>query len=87
MRVTPATVSGLMAALEREGLVRSEADPDDRRKSIVCLTAHGQVIAEKALEESSAGLQVVFASFSPSELKSLTALLRHFREAFTETPR
>jgi hypothetical protein len=39
-----------------------------------------------ALEESSAGLQVAFASFSPPELKSLTELLRRFRKSFTKTP-
>jgi DNA-binding MarR family transcriptional regulator len=31
MGVTHATVSGLMAALEREGFVKSDVDPDDRR--------------------------------------------------------
>jgi DNA-binding MarR family transcriptional regulator len=34
MGVTRATVSGLMAALEREGFVRSTIDRDDRRKLI-----------------------------------------------------
>jgi DNA-binding MarR family transcriptional regulator len=60
--------------------------PDDRRKLLVCLTAHGQAVVEKAFKASSTGLQGAFASFSSAELKSLTELLRRFREAFTETP-
>ena len=86
LRVTPATVSGLMGALEREGLVTSQADPDDGRKLIACLTPRGQTIVEQAFESSSAGLQLAFASFSPKDLERLTALLRRFREAFTDTP-
>jgi DNA-binding MarR family transcriptional regulator len=34
MGVTRATVSGLMAALERDGLVKSYSDEEDRRKFI-----------------------------------------------------
>jgi DNA-binding MarR family transcriptional regulator len=85
MRVTPATVSGLMAALEREGLVKSEADPDDRRKLIASLTAHGLVIVEQALEASSAGLQTAFDSFSQEELEELTASLRRLHDVFATT--
>jgi len=86
MRVTPATVSGLMGALEREGLVRSDPAPDDRRILLACLTAHGQAVVEKAFEASSTRLQGAFASFSSDELKHLTELLRRFREAFTSPP-
>ena len=82
MRVTPATVSGLMAALEREGLVKSDTDPDDRRKLIAQLTARGEVAVEKAFEASIAGLRAALASFSTAELTDLSALLRRFREAF-----
>jgi DNA-binding MarR family transcriptional regulator len=82
MRVTPATVSGLMAALEREGLVKSDTDPDDRRKLIARLTARGEVAVEKAFEASIAGLRAALASFSTAELTDLSALLRRFREGF-----
>jgi DNA-binding MarR family transcriptional regulator len=82
MRVTPATVSGLMAALEREGLVKSDTDTGDRRKLIARLTAHGQAVVERAFEASVAGLQAAFASFSTAELGGLSTLLRRFREAF-----
>jgi DNA-binding MarR family transcriptional regulator len=82
MRVTPATVSGLMAALEREGLVKSDTDTRDRRKLIARLTTLGQAVVEKAFGASIAGLQAAFASFTTAELVGLSALLRRFREAF-----
>jgi DNA-binding MarR family transcriptional regulator len=83
MRVTPATVSGLMAALEREGLVRSDPDPKDRRISIARLTTRGEAVVEKAFEASSAGLRTALASFSTAELKTASALLRRFRDGFS----
>ena len=82
MRVTPATVSGLMAALEREGLVRSDADPVDRRKSIARLTERGEAVVEKAFEASSAGLRAALSSFSTGELNSLSALIKRFGDGF-----
>ena len=71
-----------MAALEREGLVRSDPDPDDRRKSIARLTERGEVVVEKAFEASSAGLRAALSSFSTAELKSLSALMKRFGEGF-----
>src|SRR5271165_2315627 len=43
MGVTRATISGLMAALEREGFVKSSSVRDDRRQLIARLTARGEV--------------------------------------------
>src|ERR1700722_7562468 len=41
LEVTRATVSGLMAALERDGLVKSSVDRDDRRNLIATPTPKG----------------------------------------------
>ena len=41
MEVTRATVSGLMTGLERDGLVKSTVDRDDRRNLIANLTPKG----------------------------------------------
>ena len=47
MGVTRPTVSGLMAALERDGLVKSTVDGQDRRKQIARLTAKGEAVIKK----------------------------------------
>lgn len=83
MGVTRATVSGLMTALEREGFVKSHVDRDDRRKQIARLTARGEAAIRKAFEINTARFRAAFASLSPAELASLTALLHRVRENFT----
>jgi DNA-binding MarR family transcriptional regulator len=82
MGVTRATVSELMAALEREGFVRSSGDPDDRRQLLATLTSRGEAVISKALEVNKARLRRVFASLSSAELTELTALLQRVREGF-----
>jgi len=82
MGVTRATVSGLMAALERDGLVKSQVDGEDRRKLIARLTAKGEVIIKRQHELNLVKFRAVFSSFTSEELSSLTALLHRFREAF-----
>lgn len=82
MGVTRATVSGLMAALEREGFVKSQVDRADRRKLIARLTARGEAAISKAFELNVARFRVVFASLSSAELTGLTALLQRVREGF-----
>jgi len=82
MGVTRATVSGLMAALEREGFVKSYVDRDDRRQLIARLTAKGDAVIRKALELNLARFRAVFASLSSAELTNLTVLLHRFGEGF-----
>jgi len=82
MGVTRATVSGLMAALERDGVVKSQVDGEDRRKLIARLTAKGEAVIKKQHELNLVKFRAVFTSFTSEELSSLTALLHRFRKAF-----
>jgi DNA-binding MarR family transcriptional regulator len=82
MGVTRATVSGLMAALERDGVVKSQVDGEDRRKLIARLTAKGEAVIKKQHELNLVKFRAVFTSFTLEELSSLTALLHRFRKAF-----
>ena len=82
MEVTRATVSGLMAALERDGLVKSQVDGEDRRKLIARLTAKGEAVIKKQHELNLVKFSAVFTCFTSEELSSLTALLHRFRKAF-----
>jgi DNA-binding MarR family transcriptional regulator len=80
--VTRATVSGLMAALERDGLVKSVADRDDRRNLIASLTSRGQAVMDRAFEANAARLRVAFAPLSTDELARFTSLLQRIRQSF-----
>jgi DNA-binding MarR family transcriptional regulator len=82
MGVTRATVSGLMAALERDGLVKSYVAGEDRRRMIARLTAKGEAVIKKQHELNVAKFRTVFACITSDELTRLTVLLHRFREAF-----
>lgn len=82
MGVTRATVSGLMTALERDGLVESQVDGEDRRKLIARLTAKGEAVIKKQHALNLVKFRAVFTSLTSEELSSLTALLHRFRKAF-----
>ncbi|HWA28795.1 MAG TPA: MarR family transcriptional regulator [Lacunisphaera sp.] len=73
--VTRATMTGLIDTLERDGLVKREPDPDDRRMMSVRLTAR----AEKFLNEFMPGhfklISELMSSLSESERKTLVRLL------------
>lgn len=80
--VTRATISGLMAALEREGLVKSSVGPDDRRSLLATLTPKGAAVIEQAIEANTGRLRAAFASLSSAELATFLALLQRVREGF-----
>lgn len=82
MGVTRPTVSGLMAALERDGLVKSSVDGQDRRKQIARLTAKGEAVIKKQHSLNLSRFRAAFAAFTSEELSSLTTLLHRFRDAF-----
>ena len=81
--VTRATVSGLMATLERDGLVTSAVASDDRRNLLASLTPKGETIVEKAIETNRARLRTAFTALSSDELTTLTTLLERARQGFS----
>src|SRR5260370_7916539 len=58
--VTRATVSGLMATLERDGLVTSAVASDDPRNLLASLPPKGEAIVEKPIETNSSRLRPPF---------------------------
>ena len=82
MGVTRATVSGLMTGLERDGLVKSYVDSDDRRKQIARLTAKGEAIIKQQHELNLIRFSAAFAAFTSEELGKLSTLLRRLGKVF-----
>lgn len=81
--VTRATVSGLMAALKRDGVVTSAVASEDRRNLLASLTPKGEAIVEKAVELNRARLRTAFTTLSSDEVTTLTALLKRLRQSFS----
>ncbi len=86
MGVTRATVSGLMAALERDGLITSAVADNDRRSLLASLTRKGEVTVEKAIETNKTMLRKALVALSPDELANLTTLLQRVRQGFSQSP-
>jgi len=82
---TTLTASGLTRAVDRLadcGLVERQACPTDRRSTYAVLTPEGERRIRKALPVHVAHLEQVFgATFTPTELETLTRLLRKLRDA------
>ena len=73
--VTRATMTGLIDTLERDGLVRREPDPIDRRMMSVHLTARGEETLRRVLPKHFRLMAAIMAPLSESERRTLTALL------------
>ena len=90
LEVSRATVSGLMTSLERDGLVKSTVDNDDRRNLIANLTSRGRAIVEKAIDSNATPMRAALAPLSASERTTLRLLLQRLRQGFVaarEDPR
>lgn len=72
--------SGSMTAavdrLEKKGLIKRGAAPDDRRAKVLHLTAEGRRIVETAFRRHAAELEAAMAVLSESEKRQLYALLK-----------
>ena len=79
-----------MTSLERDRLVKSIIDRDDRRNLIATLTSRGRTIVEKAIDSNITSLRAALGSLSANELETLASLLLRLRQGFIavrETPR
>lgn len=82
--VTRATVSELMAALERDGMIRSSTDAGDQRRLLAALTPEGEAVARKARGINTTRLRSAFQDMSVIDMTTLTTLLSRLRNGFAE---
>ena len=75
LKVTRATVSGLIGMLIAEGQVTTTVDPNDRRKVLVELTPNGRQMIERQVRENAAHLRKAFGALTDDELHRLVDLL------------
>jgi MarR family transcriptional regulator, 2-MHQ and catechol-resistance regulon repressor len=70
--------------LERNGLVRRERDPNDRRVQIVQLTRNGSELIERAFPTHVARVTAAFGVLTSAEQKELGRLCRKLGRALAE---
>ena len=73
--VSRATITGLLDSLERDGLVRREPDPTDRRQMSVNLTPKGQSFMHDILPDHFRIMNSLMSLLSENERKTLVRLL------------
>ncbi|WP_228049389.1 MULTISPECIES: MarR family winged helix-turn-helix transcriptional regulator [Streptomyces] len=73
--LSPRNMTVLVDGLEKEGLVRRVAHPDDRRIKLVELTPAGKDVVEQELAPSQAAAAALFDDFTPEERGELLRLL------------
>jgi DNA-binding MarR family transcriptional regulator len=70
-RVTAATMSKLVSAMEGEGLVRREPDPDDARAVRLHATARARRLLERGRAKRTEYLDALFANLSDRERETV----------------
>lgn len=78
--VTRATMTGLIDTLERDGFVKREPDPDDRRMMSVRLTARAEQFLREFLPGHYAVTSALMSTLTESERKTLVHLLTKIQQ-------
>ncbi len=76
----PRTVTEAIDGLERDGLVRRDPDPDDRRAKRISLTPAGEAAAVSAEASRVRYIENVFGALSPGECADLVELVSKLNE-------
>ncbi len=71
LMVTGGNVTGLTDELERDGLVKREQDAQDRRSSLVRLTAHGRQAFEEMAREHERWIRELIGGLAPDTVQQL----------------
>lgn len=74
--VTPRNVTKLVDGLEAEGLVVREQHPEDRRATLIRLTAPGMLVCKESALANHAAVGSLFEQLSAADRKHLARILR-----------
>jgi DNA-binding MarR family transcriptional regulator len=77
LRVTPRNITGLVDALEEEGLVVRAPHPSDRRATLVTLTKRGSALARALRRDQDGFASRLFADVDAAEVDAFTRVLDH----------
>jgi DNA-binding MarR family transcriptional regulator len=83
--VTPGTITGLLAGMERSRLIVREAHPTDGRKAAITLASGTLALFDQVLEERFRHIEALLAPFTGEELEQLRALLFKLHQQFLKS--
>ena len=76
----PRTITSMIDSLERDGLVRREANPADRRSIRIVVTAKGWAGTRKMVPRADSMSKAALSVLSPDEIATLDVMLRKWRK-------
>lgn len=82
--IRPSSASELVAKLEKQGLVRVESDPDDKRARKVFLTEEGQALASRMKTTAGDNTNELLSVLSAEEQEQLLNLLKKLNGSLAE---
>jgi DNA-binding MarR family transcriptional regulator len=81
LHIAARSTTEVVDALEERGLVERQADPGDRRATLVVLTDAGRQVTADVQASRSAGADRLFGSLSPTDQAHLARILRKVRRS------
>jgi DNA-binding MarR family transcriptional regulator len=84
--VRPATMTRIVQALERDGLVRREQDPADGRVSRLRASAKGERVMWRGRERRVENLAALLARLTPGEIDHIRAAAELVERALAQQP-
>lgn len=69
LHMHPSTLSGILARLERQSVIRRRSDPRDRRRSLLGLTPKGKKLDEQTAGTVEAAVRAVFSELPRRKLE------------------
>ncbi len=80
LRIVPRSGTEVVDALEERGLVARSPDPQDRRATLVALTADGEKTSQAVQSARAAEADTFFSSLSTEDRDTLARLLQSLRQ-------
>lgn len=76
LRIAPRSTTEVIDALEAKNLIERRPDPQDRRATLVTLTAHGTDVSAKIRAARDTESERIFDRLSPADRAHLARILR-----------
>lgn len=84
MSVTTAAMTGLVERLVREGYVKRDSEPDDRRVIKIALTAQGESLVRKVNDERHKMAINIFGKISASDRSEYLRILMQIKDVLMQ---
>jgi DNA-binding MarR family transcriptional regulator len=79
LKITSATMTGILDRLENIGLIQRQQHPDDRRAILICLTDKGVRYAKDVNQIMLSANDEFLKKFDPKDLKIFRRMLKQLR--------